>query len=354
MDLTTNQAEAVEALVQIDANGYGVIRPLRDAARLKQGEAGCLRAARLLAGRLRPGDWVILCTGYILPGFAPSGETDGPLGAAALARALSIGLGARPLILVEESLVEMQRVVCRAAGLNALSVEALGQADVSRNRAVAVGTFSLDPAEAHEEARRLIDGLGPKGVVAIEKNGPNEKGVYHMVSGTDGSGLVAKTGILFDEARRRGVLTIGIGDRGNEIGFGMIRETVRSLLPFGAVCRCPCGAGVADATVTDVLVTATVSNWGAYGVAACLALLLGQDNLIHDAGTEERMLAACIGAGGYDGMNCQPVPMVDGMPLETHQSLVTLLREIVRARAAREPTLFSTPLFPDAGRHGAG
>lgn len=354
MTLMENQAEAIEALVQTDANGYGVIRPLRDATRLKQGEAGCLRAARLLSGRLGSGDWALLCTGYILPGFAPYGETDGPLGAAALARALSIGLGARPLVLVEESLAEMQQAVCRAAGLNVVPVEALAEADPGRNRAVAVGTFPLEPAEALEEARRLVGGLQPKAVLAIEKNGPNEKGVYHMVSGTDGSALVAKSATLFDEARRRGVLTIGIGDRGNEIGFGMIRETVRSLLPFGAVCRCPCGAGVADATATDVLVTAAVSNWGAYGVAACLALLRGRDDLAHDAEMEHRMLAACIGAGGYDGMSGQPVPMVDGMPLETHRAVVSLLREIVRARAAREPTLFSTPLFPDAGSHGAG
>jgi hypothetical protein len=31
---------------------------------------------------------------------------------------------------------------------------------------------------------------------------------------------------LFEEAKRRGILTIGIGDLGNELGMGYIKEAI--------------------------------------------------------------------------------------------------------------------------------
>jgi len=111
-----------------------------------------------------------------------------------------------------------------------------------------------------------LDLLRPSALIAIEKLGPNQQGVYHMVKGHDSSAFQAKAGRLFDAARPRGILTIGVGDRGNEIGMGAIADTVRQVLPYGSICQCPCGGGVADATEVDVVVPGTCSNWGAYGM----------------------------------------------------------------------------------------
>ena len=41
--------------------------------------------------------------------------------------------------------------------------------------------------------------------------------------------------ILVEEARKREILTIGIGDHGNEIGFGAIYNAVVETMPKGEI-----------------------------------------------------------------------------------------------------------------------
>jgi len=347
------RADTIDRLVNLDVSGYGVIQALHAAARAHHGRPLAMLAAERLAAALAEGDHLFVTAGWILTGSYPYGETDGPIGAAILARATALGLGARTVILTEPELVDMTAATCRAAGLNVLAEADLARAPRPphpRFPYCHVLPFPIDDAAAIGEARRLFDAYAPKALVSVEKNGPNRKGVYHMVHGPDDSDCVAKAGRLFDEAARRGVVTIGIGDRGNEIGFGAIEAVPRALLPFGAACTCPCGAGVVDATTVDVLVTAAVSNWGAAAIAACLATLLDRAEVLHDAATESRLLHAAIAAGGVDGMSCRPVPSTDGMPEPVHLAVTTLLNEIVRAPAATQKTLFSTPLFPAPAR----
>src|SRR5262249_49093867 len=133
-----------------------------------------------------------------------------------------------------------------------------------------------------------------------------------------------------------GVLTIGIGDRGNEIGFGTIGEIPRRILPFGEAAT--------DSTIVDVVVTAAVSNWGASGIAAVLAAILDNPAVMHDTVIEGRMLHRCIEAGGIDGFNCQPLPVTDGIAESSHVAICALLNELVRAPAARGPSVFATPV----------
>jgi len=344
-------AETIDRLVNLDISGYGVIHELYAGARAHHRRPLTLLAGEALRKALAPGDCFFVTCGWVMPGFYPAGETDGPIGAAALGRALGIGLGARMVVLTEETMVGVTAATCRGAGLNVLTETDLTRgprAPHARNHYAIVLPFPVDDRLAIAEAARLFRTYRPKALVAIEKNGANRKGVYHMVGGEDDSDCVAKAGRLFDEAQRRKVLTIGIGDRGNEIGFGAVQDVPRRLLPYGRKCTCPCGAGVVDATTVDVLVTAAVSNWGAYGIAACLAALLDRPEVLHDPETEARMLRCCVDAGGIDGFACRPVLSTDGMPAAVHVSIVTLLNEIVRARAVREPTIFSTPLLKAA------
>ncbi len=328
-------AENVDGLVNLDISGYGVIRPLYEAARAYHKRPLTLLAAERLKRAIGPQDYFFVTTGWVMPGYYPFGETDGPIGAAALGRALGIGLGARMVVLTEETMVPITVASCRGAGLNVLTEADLerDQKPAPRNIYCLVLPFPVDDALAIQEAKRLFQRYRPKALIAVEKNGPNRKGVYHMTYGPDNSDCVAKAGRLFEEAALRRVLTIGIGDRGNEIGFGAIEEVPRQVLPFGRKCTCPCGAGVVDATTVDVLVTAGVSNWGANGIAACLAALLDRPEVLHDPMTESRMLHGCIEAGGIDGLQCRPIPETDGMPEAVHVAMIRLLREIVRAPA---------------------
>jgi hypothetical protein len=338
-------AASVDRLITIDF-GYGVIHALNDAAHERYGRAPALVAAERLRERVGPGDTVIIATGCTYPGFElVVGEPDGPMGAGSLARALALGLQAKPVIVAEECLTGGVHAVARAAGLNMISADHLMRLSPEINRSATVLSFPVDDAQAIREARRLLDEFRPRAIVAIEKLGPNERGVYHMVKGHDSSAFQAKAGRLFEAARARGVLTIGVGDRGNEIGMGVIAETVKRLLPYGSKCQCPCGAGVADATEVDVVVPGTCSNWGAYGIAACLAACLDAPEILHDAKAEARMLRACLDAGMADGISILCEPKVDGIPEEVHLAVVTLLNTVVRAPVAYAKSLFSTPRF---------
>ena len=64
---------------------------------------------------------------------------------------------------------------------------------------------------------------------------------------------------------------------------------------------------------TDVVVAATVSNWGAYGIAAALAVLLQRPDVLHTPQMEEDILRACAREGLIDGVSGQVAPSADGL-----------------------------------------
>ncbi len=100
-------------------------------------------------------------------------------------------------------------------------------------------------------------------------------------------------------------------------------------MEYGARCQCPCGDGMATTLKTDVLVLASVSNFGAYGICAMLGYLLGNPDLVHDPDTHYRMLDANVREGASDGMTGRPLMKEDGISLEVCQGLVRQLRELV-------------------------
>lgn len=326
--------ERVDALVNVDVPSRNVIHLLYPPAREKAGRPLCLSAAELLVKSLAKGQVVLICTGWLDRPHISLGiaETDGPPGAAALARAVHRGLGAVPLVLVEDTIVEPMSRVLNAAGLRVLAPDEAIKAAGSGApiHAASVMGFPSESAAAAEEARRILDWYSPGAVITVEKGGMNDRGVIHTSRGADTSAHTAKIDLLVLEAARRRIPSIGIGDGGNEIGMGNIKDVIREKLPYGASCVCGCGGGIAPETVTDVLVTACISNWGAYGVAACLAMLCGDLEVFHDAADEERVLLEASRASLIDGITGYTEPGADGLPALVHQSLVTLLRELIR------------------------
>jgi len=337
----------VDQLVSLDFPSYGVIGPLFEGALRLQGGPLCMRAAELLSRAVRPGDTVILVTGLILPGHYPHGETDGPLGTAVLARALAMGLGARVVVAIEPELVGLMTVLLRVAELHVIEPQTMREEDGVHRPAATVVPLSRDRDEAYAQSQAWIRDFGAKAVVAVEKAGPNAKGVYHMVGGKDISDSATKGEALFRSAAEHGLPCIGIGDRGNELGMGPIAEIAQGLLPFGRDCGCPCHGGVADETPATLAVPAVISNWGAYGVATCLAALREDRALLHDEDMERRLFDAAIVNGGVDGMSGRAVRAVDGIGVETSAAFVKMLGEVYRAQSVREPSPFSTPLIKD-------
>jgi hypothetical protein len=307
----------------------GTLATLYDAARERMGgEPLTMVAATRLARVLTRGTPVLLTTGAGGPPWLFQGETDGPLGLAGLARALSLGWGAWPILVTETRSEQPVRATVVAGGVSVLD-EALAQV---RPTTAALVPFTTDPIAAEREACKLLDRYAPAAVIAIEKTSPNRAGVIHSVTGKAWTPAVdfARVEFVIAEARRRGILTIGTGDMGNEMGFGLIEETVRKTVARADVCQCPCGQGMASAVMTDVLIPASVSNWGAYGIEAGLAIIQERPELFHDAETERAMLRACAGAGAVDGLTSRQILAVDGTSAEAQVAVVTLLGELIR------------------------
>ena len=325
-------AEYIDRLCSVEMRPQGnlprgVTHRLYEAARLAQGgKPLTYLAGHALLDRVRKGDYVFIVTGTGAPPGLPKGETDGPLGGAALARAVDLGLGAKPVIISEERLAGPIAAAVQAGGISLLDREAVA----ARSHA---GVLELFPVGIHEgqlAAARLLDQYEPTAIIFIEKAGPNHKGVFHSILGyARGPDIMGSAYWLADQARASGVLTIGVGDGGNEIGFGKIRDAVREIQPHGQNCRCPCEGGVATVTTCDVLVAASVSNWGAYGIGAYLGYLLEDPDLVQDEDTERRMLESCVLAGCTDSILGAQVPAVDGIPLGVDLALVRMLRAIV-------------------------
>ena len=325
--------EQIDRLITFDLPFRMVIDTLYTAAREKAGEPLAMKAAKALTQIVKARDIVFIATGWPdRPHVSPEiAETDGPPGAAVLGRALHRGLGAIPFFLIEENLVEPMQMVVQSAGFKILKPDETIAAAHSPSaiHATTVLDFPTVSEPAKGKAISLIDKYKPAAIISIEKGGMNEKGIIHTSRGHDTTEHMAKIDFLIEEGKKRGILTIGIGDGGNEIGMGNIRDEIRDTVSFGKQCNCPCGSGIAPVTETDLLITATVSNWGAYGVSASLAILLKNPDVFHDPEIERWILEHASDAGFIDGISGFVEPGVDGLSAEVHGHIVSLLRVIV-------------------------
>ena len=114
--------EAVDKLITIEAKNHGmphgVLQPMYDAARKAAGgKPLTMTAAKGLMKTLGKGDVVFILTGAGYEPTMPKGESDGPPGAASLARILYRGLGAIPVFVNEECHAEPIVASSEAAGL---------------------------------------------------------------------------------------------------------------------------------------------------------------------------------------------------------------------------------------------
>lgn len=309
-------------LVTTDVSGRTTVGPLMDALEDVQDGYPLEVAAEALSDTVSPGDDVVVLTGFPIPPTMRQ-ETDGPPGAVSIARAVTQGLDANAHIMVEEPTLEVVEKTATAGGLSVVDREMNAIGDDTVN----IEAFPVSRDQAREFAAEVVDSLDPKAIVTVEKVGSNSQGEYHNSSGYNVTDHTAKIEELF-EAADDSVVTVSVGDAGNEVGMGKIEGTIRERVQYGATCQCECGGGIADTTEPDILVPATVSNWGAYGIAACLSQIVGE-SLLHSPEIEERMLVECSMAGAIDGPTEKPNAWVDGLPTNVHSSMVRILNQIL-------------------------
>jgi hypothetical protein len=243
----------------------------------------CLRAAEALWACCRGP--VLLATGFPV---GDTYETDGPIAAVQLYEALG-QLGFEPHFVAAPPIAHVLAERYRVIEFPILTVEG-----------------SLAPA------RELLARRQPVAMISIERPGHAADGRCYNMAHQDVSDWAAKVGVLFDVAD---CPTIGIGDGGNEIGMGNVLEALAGLSIRPCVVR-----------VTH-LIAATTSNWGTYGLMACLSHLSGLPLL--EAVDEEAAFDFFLNRRAVDGRTLRREKTVDGHPLERTEAILGQLRAVV-------------------------
>jgi hypothetical protein len=323
--------DRIDTLIALDIPARGVIGQLYAMARDRCNAPLCLQAARKLKNALQGKGTVFIVTGWHdRPAInSKIAETDGPLGAVVLATALHKVAGIIPFVLVADNLVNSVKALLCAVGLKPLEIEEALTGTEKSPSPVHTGVvleFPKNSAQAQSRAKHLLETYQPGAVIAIEVGGINEQGAIHTFRGEVVTDENPKFDHLFRQASEAGILTIGIGDGGNELGFGSIHDQVAEEIPKGEDAK---GGGIAPITPVDVLVPAAVSNWGAYGIVANLAFLERNIALAHTLEQEQRLLATSVQQGLIDGISGYVHPSVDGLAASIHQSVITLLKQVV-------------------------
>lgn len=292
---------AIEALVCRDVG--------RKTGELVEASRGGLSAAaQSLAQATRVG----LITGFFVPrGDVAAPETDGPVGTVLLAAALAAcGVPAR--IAVDTPCADAVRVAVEAAG-----------------GGVAVDEVGVDDPAGLERLTETWRKAGLSHVVAIERCGRSTGGPPRNMRGVDVSPWTAPLDDLFLGGPWA---KLAVGDGGNEIGMGK--------LPAGLIARTvPNGAEIACATSCDHLVVAGVSNWGAYGLMAALAVLRAdwRPSMARFLTAERDLSVTCAivdKAGAVDGVTARREATVDGFGPDIHGALIDELGRIAWGQAA--------------------
>lgn len=329
--MTANLLHALRDLIQEDAGGRGLRTDPAD--NLVSACAGDLEAAcRSIADTPEPALAVV--TGFLIPhAVPPTAETDGPLGAVFLARAL-VPLGIKVVLATDGFCMRALEAGINAAGLRK-SVPLVRLPSVEE-----AGTQSLEDYRRH-----FLERTGPlTHLIALERVGPSHTlaslgrqpgateatvAAYaaevpsahhdrcHTMRGSDVTAMMSPAHRLFERGpnvEALPVTTIGIGDGGNEIGMGKIAWDVirRNIRDGGLIaCRVP----------TDHLIVCGVSNWGAYGLAAGVRWLRGAapDPTLFETERERMLLETMVERGPLvDGRTCEPTATVDGLPFARH------------------------------------
>lgn len=308
----------------------GIVVPMYEVCRKWQGDIPLsLLAAASLKSRIKKGSTVFILTGAGVAPKLPEGETDGPHGAVALAASLIKGFGARVILVTENA--HMRPVRAAVELIHIKLNEWVNRKHGREFQKIEVVEFPVGLAAGRVCAEKITNQYQPEAVIAIERDGPNAEGQFHGVRGDcRDPEKVGYVYLLIEQAKMRSALTIGIGDGGNEIGFGKMRDEITALLPNRGRSQEGHPSGVVTVVETDVTVSASVSNWGGFAISAALAVLLNDQDLLHDAQTECELTAVTVSAGARDGATGTAVLSTDGISMKAHSALIELMKEAVK------------------------
>ncbi|NWT51366.1 GLUCM protein, partial [Erythrocercus mccallii] len=258
----------------------------------------------------------------------PPEENDGPPGALAVAAMLQ-ALEKQVAIVTDQRAMDLNKKIIEEAvqlGILKKSIPLLSYQRESADSALMFLCENGDPG------RPRFDHL-----VAIERAGMAADGNYYNARKVNIKHLVDPIDELFLAAQTiPGVTTTGVGDGGNELGMGKVKDAVKKHIKNGDVIACDVEA--------DFTVVAGVSNWGGYAIACALHVLRCCE--IHDrylrravgfpraasgrlwlpalpsVTKEENLLKTLVQLGVRSGKTASLEMEVDGLPFYNTHSLM--------------------------------
>lgn len=332
--MSSDPIDTLRDLIQHDVNNRGLrTDPIRNLVNAWPGDFRS--ACRSLAEHPRP--VLAIVTGFYIPtAEPPAGETDGPLGALFLARAL-VSLGVRVALLTDDFCTRALAAGVAACALQKhVPVYALPASSQARDmgaaayRKLVLGGLGIGapthllaiervgPSHTLESLQAQLIGEGALGETYLDfldAVPPEHQDRCHTMRGRDVTNVMSPAHWLFEPNRgERAYVTLGIGDGGNEIGMGKVSwDVIHRNIPDGGrvACRVP----------ADHLIVCGISNWGAYALAAGMALArrLALDARLFDGAIERKLLEVMVQRGPLvDGVLGKPAATVDGLSWERY------------------------------------
>lgn len=253
---------------------------------------------KVLGQSLLQAGTVFVVSGFPVQRAGGTGETDGPVGAVDIAAGLE-QIGKKVCIITDES-----SCAAMIAGCERFAPE--------------TEVLCVPHRGAGAYCYHLLKQRKPSHVIAIERPGKGSDGHYHNFKGQFIDDLLSDTDLLICD---KNVVTIGIGDGGNELGMGALRPIVERSVSNGDL--------VCAETPADFTLTAGVSNWWGWGLRAVLTAITGKNIMPTDEEARE-LLRIVVAQGCVDGITGEAVMTVDNLSLEQNLGILRGLREAVQ------------------------
>ncbi|GEM_PF-3553110 len=271
-----NVWRTLDLLAILDVSGQGVVYKLYEKAVKKQGGYLSKLATELVLETIEGGN-IAIVTGFLIPpSYSP--ETDGPLSALIFSYTLHGFFNTNFTIVTERRVADFVPS-CVLMGVSLTSVKGRG---------------------SFEEFSRILSRNDIDLIIFVEKPGVDRKGKMFTFKGIDVTDIHMDTEAFVQAAKSLGVPTLGVGDRGNEVGMGIIAEEFS-----GNLC----------AVKTDVLHIGCTSNDALFSVEAGVSLAKKVD-IYHSWSLEKHLLKALIDSGFIDGVTGEQSYSVDSIPVD--------------------------------------
>lgn len=254
---------------------------------------------------------VLIVTGFCVRS-AMMGETDGPPGATTLASGL-VSLGATVMILTDKYSAPLAVAACRARKPRFPPGKAGPEPGKAPGQYLDVPVTILASDKPEGSCLPIAAAFAPDLVLAVERPGGAADGHRYSMRGAILDDIAPSADPLFTAPSKRGWKTMAIGDGGNELGMGSLRDSCVAAISLGEQIFC--------AASSDYPVAAGISNWGAYALAGAVSLVSGR-MVLPDPEEELAVLEAVYKAGGVDGCTREHSLSVDSLPATEYLRLV--------------------------------